>query len=490
MARVNYPVDSMKKSALQAWKSTPSTTKQIFYCCALTGIVLLAALLRFWNLGELQQLVFDEVYFPKYAHNYLTGTYFFDSHPPLSKYIIAAGIWLHNNLAWTADPPFHLVEIEKLSAVSWRWMNAFTGTILCLITARLAWLLYPSRLFSLLCALFIAIDGTFIVDSRFGMNNIYLTLFGTCAMLYLVKALRTQTSLHTTLAICGVFLGCTYSVKWNGLGISLAAWMIIFLFLITKLPFFSAKAPKSKAKTTDSTTGIFPLPESLKLWHYPLYLIVLPFIIYSLIWIPHVTMYEQHGFVEMQRQIFGYHANTVKETTHPYCSVWYTWPLLIRPIGYYFNSDKTSANEAEHVFTDVHLLGNPLLFWLSALAMLCLTLLWLRQLLHYLKGQPVHDTFLLQTVLVAGFFANWLPWSMVSRCVFQYHYMPASLFAFMALAWFTNRLITSTYRLQRLAGIVTLVAILCAFLYWLPIQMGFSLHPENFYDRMWLRSWI
>ncbi len=450
---------------------------------------MLAALLRFWNLGELQQLVFDEVYFPKYAHNYLTGTYFFDSHPPLSKYLIAAGIWLHNNLAWTADPPFHLVEIEQLSAASWRWMNAATGTLLCLVSARLAWLLYPSRLFSLLCALFIAIDGTFIVDSRFGMNNIYLTLFGTCALLFLVKALRTpQTSLHTMLTLCGVFLGFTYSVKWNGLGVSLAAWMIISLFLVSQLAYFRAHA--GGANNTPSTGGIFPLPDKLNIWHYPLYLVILPLAIYSLLWIPHVTMYEQHGFIEMQRQIFGYHANTVKETTHPYCSTWYSWPLLIRPIGYFFHSDKTSANEAEHVFTDIHLLGNPLLFWLSALAMLGLTLLWLRQLLAYYQGRAVNDAFLLQTVLVAGFFANWLPWAMVSRCVFQYHYMPASLFAFTALAWFVSRLITSTHRRQRLSGFVTLLAIFCAFLYWLPIQLGLSLHPENFYDRMWLSSWI
>ena len=46
--------------------------KQPLYFMALAGVILLAALLRFWNLGELQELVFDEVYFPKYAHNYLS----------------------------------------------------------------------------------------------------------------------------------------------------------------------------------------------------------------------------------------------------------------------------------------------------------------------------------------------------------------------------------------------------------------------------------
>ncbi len=456
------------------------------YACALAFIILLAALLRFWNLGELQQLVFDEVYFPKYGHNYLTGTYFFDVHPPLSKYLISAGIWLHNNLAWTADPPYYLVEIDKLSAVSWRWLNAVTGTALCLVSARLAWLLYPNRIFSLLCALFIAIDGTFIVESRFGMNNIYLVFFGTCALVFLAKLFRQPTSIHTTLAICGVLLGCTYSVKWNGLGLSLAAWSIVFLFAIAQLRAFNHPA-SDKASTSNAIPS---LPDNLKIRHYLLYLVILPFGIYALIWQPHLMLFDKHGFVEMQQQILGYHSNSVTSDEHPYCSKWYTWPLLLRPIGYFFAADNASADKAEHIFTDIHLLGNPFLFWLSALAIAYLTALWCKQLYNYSKGQPVNNHFLLQTVLVIGFFANWLPWSMVNRCVFQYHYMPASLFAFMALAWCISEWLRSAHKGQRLIGAIMLTLVIFGFTYWLPLQLGLPLHPDGFYERIWLQSWI
>jgi dolichyl-phosphate-mannose--protein O-mannosyl transferase len=37
-------------------------------------------------------LVFDEVYYAKFAKDYLTKTPFFNPHPPLSQYIIAIGI--------------------------------------------------------------------------------------------------------------------------------------------------------------------------------------------------------------------------------------------------------------------------------------------------------------------------------------------------------------------------------------------------------------
>ncbi|NJN39333.1 MAG: phospholipid carrier-dependent glycosyltransferase, partial [Acaryochloridaceae cyanobacterium CSU_3_4] len=55
---------------------------------------LFALALRFWGLARFNTLVFDEVYFAKFGHHYLTHTEFFDAHPPLGKYLIALGITL------------------------------------------------------------------------------------------------------------------------------------------------------------------------------------------------------------------------------------------------------------------------------------------------------------------------------------------------------------------------------------------------------------
>ncbi len=45
-----------------------------------------------WQLERFNTLVFDEVYYAKFANDYLTKTPFFNAHPPLSQYIIAIGI--------------------------------------------------------------------------------------------------------------------------------------------------------------------------------------------------------------------------------------------------------------------------------------------------------------------------------------------------------------------------------------------------------------
>ena len=59
------------------------------------GVFLFAAILRFYNLGEIQALVFDEVYFPDYGYSYLAGKEFFHVHPPLYSYITSASIWIY-----------------------------------------------------------------------------------------------------------------------------------------------------------------------------------------------------------------------------------------------------------------------------------------------------------------------------------------------------------------------------------------------------------
>ncbi len=65
-----------------------------WFWLGLASIFCLAVGLRFWGLARFNTLVFDEVYFAKFGYNYITGTPFFDAHPPLGKYLIALGIRL------------------------------------------------------------------------------------------------------------------------------------------------------------------------------------------------------------------------------------------------------------------------------------------------------------------------------------------------------------------------------------------------------------
>ena len=155
------------------------------------GLVLLLSLLvRFWNLSQFNTLVFDEVYFAKFANNYLTQTPFFDAHPPLSKYIIAVGIWIGSHLPIGQGVMNDLTGSSR-TTFSYRWLNALVGSFLPFALAAIAWELSRSWRLTTLAATLLALDGLFLVESRYGLNNIYLVLFGLLGQVCFLKVLST-----------------------------------------------------------------------------------------------------------------------------------------------------------------------------------------------------------------------------------------------------------------------------------------------------------
>lgn len=453
------------------------------YYWSLAFITLGAAVLRFWQLGELQHLVFDEVYFPKYAHNHLTGTYYFDTHPPLSKYLIACGIWLHQHMPWINAPAIDTIQITEINAVAWRWLNAVTGTLLVILAARTAYMLRSSYLLSLLVAFFFATDGTLLVESRFGLNNIFLLTFGTAALYFLARAFKHPNKGALSIFYCGIFLALCYSIKWNGLGYSLIPWALLLApSIVYRLCQYRKPWEKWIKQRPTSTLWI-----NIKLWQQTLYLIIIPLILYSILWIPYLSQFDRYGFVEMQKQILGYHSTTVTANEHPYCSKWQEWPLMKRPISYHFFADK---EKTPAIYTNIHLFGNPVLFWLSSISVLILFGFFLRNCYAYIKHKAASPDLLYQFVVMLGFLGNWLPWSMVTRCLFLYHYIPSATFSFMALAWVLFKALTSKNKWFIGVACLAFFTVFIAFIYWLPFQLGIPLPQDGFYSRMWFDSWI
>jgi dolichyl-phosphate-mannose-protein mannosyltransferase len=163
----------------------------------------------------------------------------------------------------------------------------------------------------------------------------------------------------------------------------------------------------------------------------------------------------------------------------------------------------------DQVIYDVHSIGNPFLWWFStiAIALSLGILIWIgvqyisyRFSLQAESGSSNTPKSLLLPLsasdrgillfLAIGYLANLLPWVRVTRCTFLYHYMGASIFATMALAWFCDRWLRSEQIYFRRLGIAVLVIVTISFIFWLPIYLGLPLSPEAFQRRMWLPSWI
>ncbi|HEY9828621.1 MAG TPA: phospholipid carrier-dependent glycosyltransferase [Stenomitos sp.] len=119
-----------------------------WFWIGLAGLWAIALSLRFWGLDRFNTLVFDEIYFAKFGHNYLTHTTFFDAHPPLGKYLIAVGIWLKGFNPW-----------------GYRWMNALIGSFIPVIVTGLAYQLSRRYSLALLAGLLAVGDGLLLIHT-------------------------------------------------------------------------------------------------------------------------------------------------------------------------------------------------------------------------------------------------------------------------------------------------------------------------------------
>ena len=127
----------------------------------------IALVMRLWHLGTLEPPVFDEVYFPAFAQDYLDGIVPFDVHPPLGKYEIALGIL-----------------VLGPSALGIRISTALAGSVIPVAVAGLAYQLTHRSRLALIAGSLMLVEGVFLVESRFGLMNVWLVLFGLTAHIF------------------------------------------------------------------------------------------------------------------------------------------------------------------------------------------------------------------------------------------------------------------------------------------------------------------
>ena len=474
--------------------------------------------LRLWHLQKLPYPIFDEVYFPVYAMQYLDGNPTWEGHPPLGKYFIMTAISLLGR-----------------NPAGYRGAEAVVGSLIPILTAGLTYQLTARRWVGLLAGVLMGLDGLYLVESRFGLINVFLVASGLSGLIFLLAALRlkgaSQWQRPWLLMGCGLQLGAAFAVKWNGLGFWLAVVAVLGLSwgiaLVNRLwPRFALDL------TSDSPNQVISVPRiqlgflgamlRVRWWEWLLCLVVMPLVLYVGQWIPHILLNPQRelhqgwaGIADMWQVLLALHRHILwwhstaevvptspNQMVHPYCSQWYSWPVSARSVGYYFSS-------VNNVLTDVHALGNPILWWCSTGAVVFLTgkaLLWER----LQRFNPV------VAIVLIGYATNYLPWVITKRCLFIYHYMAASLFSFIALALVLQWLWDISFgqqpspetlpqnlenspqfsSWQRLAFTISLPKVLClviglgiaaSFVFFLPLWLGLPLTSPEFYGRMWFR---
>ena len=501
-----------------------------WFWIGMAAVFALSVYLRFWGLSRFNTLVFDEVYYAKFANDYLTHTQFFNAHPPLSQYLIAIAMWIGSHIPIGGDT-VNILTGSWRSTWSYRWLNALTGSFIPLVVAGIAYQLSHRRSYALIAAIFAAADGLFLVESRYALNNVYLVILGLLGQWFLLLALQHNgRKRQFWLVGAGIGFGASAAIKWNGLWfllgaylIWIAAWAIQWMQFLDRRDLKESRELREPRELRGKTIATRHSPLATR--HSPLenltqlnllsilfYLGIIPVLVYSISWIPHLQIVPQPGFWEMQKQILEYHqriGNSAK--VHPYCSAWYTWLLMLRPVAYFYKTSHSLSEpvpivapplpaESAKVIYDVHAMGNPLLWWFSTAA---IAFLFLRLVKSFVQRRALFEgtretnkselsitNTWIALYLILNWLANLLPWIRVTRCTFIYHYMGASVFAALALAWLVDHWLRSLHLSLRVLGVTAIFLILLAFVFWMPLYLGLPLSPESYKMRLWFQSWI
>ncbi|WP_084003351.1 dolichyl-phosphate-mannose--protein mannosyltransferase [Agromyces aureus] len=510
------------------WARTLSTPRRraLWYWGGPALVVLLAAVLRFWNLGHPQAIVFDETYYVKDAwtllHNGYESTWpdgadeqfaggdtdiFTDDpayvvHPPLGKWMIALGLGLGG----------------AESAFWWRATTALAGTAAVFVLMLAARRLWPSTILAVIAGLLFAIDGNAIVMSRVALLDNWVMLFALLGFWFVLLDRgwardRLERGLAAARAIghdphygpalwarpwviaAGAAFGATAAVKWSGLWF-LAAFGV-YLVVVDALarrragvPFWATAAILKQGPVTfllfvpvafvvyvSSWTGWLvtdggydrhwaddPANRATGLFSW------VPLALQSL-WHYHQSAYSYH---------IGVHAE------HPWQSNPLTWLFMIRPTNMYFAStdDGSGGCGADTCWSSIIGIGNPLIWWAAAIA--CLYLVY--RLARYREWQT--------GLVLLGLAAGYLPWLMyLDRTVFQFYSIAFEPYMILALTAVVGLILGRRddvwWRRERgiaTVGVYLVLAVLVsAFFY--PLWTAMPLTPDFRQLHFWLPSW-
>lgn len=402
-------------------------------------ILLLSLFLRLFRLDYPNAYVFDEVYHGFTAKEYLKGSKeawewwttpppgvaFEWTHPPLAKEAMTASMFL----------------VSSTDAWGWRLPGAILGIISVFLVYKVGERIFGKNT-GLISAFIFSLDGLNFVQSRTGMNDIYLVTFSLASFLFL---------LNKRFFFSAIFLGFAFASKWSAAYLLGLNSIILFYFFIT---------------------GRFSLKEVAKAF---LYILIFAPVIYLITYLPFFILgHSTDQFIELQKQIWWYHSNL--KATHDYASPAWSWPLNLYPVWYFVEYHKNG------LISNIFASGNPILFWLGVGAVLITVydfILTLRTKYTEHEYHKLHlnprDKYL---IILLGFFVFWLPWIFSPRIMFLYHYSPSVPFLSLSLGYQISLIKEQTN--SKWLGIIILILILLGFLLVYPILTGIPLPKEIF----------
>ncbi len=342
---------------------------------------------------------FDEIYFPRTALEMIMNIWPYEiTHPPLGKAIISLGIRLFG-----------------MTPFGWRFMGVLFGILMLPALYVLLKRMFGYTAVSACGTIIFAFDFMHYTQTRLATIDSYAVFFTLLMYLFMYFWLTEPEGSRRRLmwlGLSGASFGLGAASKWvciyagGGLGV---IWLLYWIVRLVR----------------ERDRAVTPLLKNI-LWCL-LFFVCVPGLIYYVSYWSYAPSQGVDGplrlfksgylkiVLDNQSYMWNYHSGLV--STHPYSSKWYQWLLDIRPILYYLHYFGDGTKSAFGAFS------NPLVCWGGLCAIVGLVRI------------AVRDRDERAIFILLGYLANLLPWVLVSRLTFAYHYFPCTLFLVLALGY-------------------------------------------------------
>lgn len=459
------------------------------------ALVLVAGTTRLLGVDHPPEIIFDETYYVGDARTQLEQGVEdgFAVHPPLGKWLIAAG------MVALGDQP-----------LGWRLLPALAGIAVVPLTYLLAGRLLGRRDLAAVAGLLAAVDGLLVVQSRIAMLDGLLVLFVVLgAWLLVIDRDRyppgTRLRSRPVLLLAGLVFGVAVATKWSGL-LALAAAGLVFG--VGELARHHASgwedARPARAVGRVAVSGVLAL-------------LVVPAVVYAVSWVPWLANYagtrpgaedctvdgelrdpcevgwgaRLAGLAHHHVDIWDFHQEL--DADHPYRSPAWRWPILARPIVYYWEhceageepEDGEECAVAEGNAAEIIALGNPALWWPALLALVPLGV-----------GAVRRE----RAALTVGAFwvVQYVPWLVVARPLFFFYMAPIVPFMAVGVAYGLRWVDRRWRRPDRprwrqpgpLAAATLCILAVAAYAYFYPVLTGLEMDHDAVRHRWWFDGWV
>ncbi len=445
--------------------------------------------------GYYNSTYFDEIYHARTGFEHLHGLPTYEtSHPPLGKVLIS----------WC-------IGLFGMTPFGWRFAGTMAGVLMLPAMYLLGKLLSRNKWGGLFAMLFITFDLMHFTQTRIATIDSFVVLFilwSVYCMLYWFKLDYFHTPFLKTLiplGLSGLFMGLSIASKWTGCynGVGLA--LIFFWGLFRRYRIWKAAKEKADAAPSDADAVSIAAQGNTLIYTVLscfVFFVAIPLVIYYLSYIPY---FAYSGGVSLQEVIraaigmFDYHSKPGLGMDHPYYSPWYEWPFIGKPMWYY----NSAFNTPESTST-ILAMGNPAVWWVGLIGLAGVLCLFIRQ--HIAASSPVtqdrrlNRTFTLSffprsdepryALLIILFLVQYLPWVLVPRGTYIYHYFPSVPFIILCTGLCLDKLHDKLPKAALILGGILLLLALVLFIGFFPYASGWSV-PQAWLNMMrWFPGWL